>query len=58
MVKVVNKLACNLELDGYNIEAGSFIDLAKDEANKLIKLYPHFLEIKKTKKKNDKDSNS
>jgi hypothetical protein len=62
MITLVNKLPCNLKLGKYLIEASSAIELAEDEAQQLLELYPGFLEKKikttKNKKKNVKNNNT
>lgn len=61
MIILVNKLSCNLKIGELIIKAGSNIELAEDEAKRLLELHPDKLEVKcktKNKRKNDNDNNS
>lgn len=61
MTILVNKLSCNLQLGKLLIKAGSSIELAEDEAKKLIELHPDKVRLKyktRNKRKNDNNNNS
>ena len=58
MITLINKKSCDLKLGKYLIKAGSTLELAEEEGNRLIKLYPNFLERKSTLKNKKKKNAS
>ncbi len=47
---VYNKLDCSLKINTHTFEESSKLELAKEEAEELSKLYPNLLTLSKKKK--------
>lgn len=58
MIILVNKAPCNIKLGEYLIKASSTIELADEEAIRLLETYPNQLERKIKTKKGKKNDNS